>query len=529
MVKKLALSASALALLLGGALVPGLAAADTLADAVALAYQTNPNIQAQRAAVRALDESYVQARAGFGVQASGQIGSTYNYNERDTTDILGRPGGEVKAKDYTDSRQLVIAQTLYTGGRLTARLNATEAQIKAGRESLRRAELDLLTRVVAAYVGVRRDEAILRVSEESAAALAKMLQDSEDKYSVRQVTLTDVEQSKARLASARTQVANAKAQLSTSRAQYAAIVGQAPGTLEPEPDLQGLPDTLDSAFDLAEVNSPLILQSVYTEAASRARMAEAKAGRMPQVTGRLDWAYGPVAQYNDRLGNVENYTASITLSQPLYSSGQISSVIRQSVQENVRDQQLLDDARRNAVFGVSQSWDQLTLARDSLVSIEEEMRASAVALYGVREEERFALRSTIEILNAQQELLGAQIGFLRGRFNEYVGRVQLLANMGVLRPETLSATTVAYDPTRNFNKVKWKGALPTEIVTRVLDLVSRPDLSTPVAGDTTPIRPADAPISAAPVEAGKLAPLPSILSLDDPSQIEAPQTTAPKN
>ncbi len=189
----------------------------------------------------------------------------------------------------------------------------------------------------------------------------------------------------------------------------------------------------------------------------------------------------------------------------------------------------MDDARRNTVFGVSQSWDQLTLFRDSLVTIEEEMRAAAVALYGVREEERFALRSTIEILNAQQELLQAQLNFLRTRANEYTGRVQLLASTGMLRPETLSATTVAYDPTRNFNRVKWKGALPTEIVTRVLDLVGQPDLAKPVAGDTTPIRPANAPLPADPVEASKVAPLPSILDLGDPKDIEQPTGTAPRN
>jgi TolC family type I secretion outer membrane protein len=500
----------------------GSALADTLADAIAKAYVTNPQILAQRAALRALDESYVQARGAFGVTASGSIGSAYTDFTRDSFDFLGRPDGRAQNKDYTDNGGIAVVQPLYTGGRLTARLKGSEAQIKAGREALRRAELDLLTQVTGVYVGVRRDEDILKISDEAVAALQKMLDDAEAKYDVRQVTRTDVEQARARLAAAKTQALTAKAQLAVSRAQYNAVVGQYPGTLEREPDALDVPGNLDAAFDAGEHSSPQLLQAAYTEASSRARKDEARANRLPQVSGRLDWQRGPLASYDARLGDFDQKSASITLTQPLFASGQIQSAVRQATQENERDRQLLDDARRSMVFQVSQTWEQLVLSRTSLVSLAQEVKSTAIALYGVREEEKFALRSTIEILNAQAEATNAQVGFVRARATEYVGRVQLLAATGTLTPDTLSTGVKAYDPVKNFKRVKWVGALPTEIVSRVLDLLSAPDFSKPKGGDTTPIRPPGETLPSVPVDALRATKMPSILDTSDPSPSDAP-------
>lgn len=510
------------AVFLCGSAVAGQVMADTLADAIAKAYATNPQILAQRAALRALDETYVQARGSFGAVVSGQIGSAYTDTTRDSFDFLGRPAGRSESKDYTDSSGIAIVQPLYTGGRLTSRLKASEAQIKAGRENLRRSELELLTQVVGVYTSVRRDEMIVKITDESVAALAKMLEDSEAKFAVRQITRTDVEQARGRLSSAKTQALTAKAQLSISRAQYNAVVGQYPGTLEAEPDLLDVPQSLDTAFDLGEQNNPSLLQALYNEAASRARKQEARANRLPQLNGRLDWQRGALAPYDARLGDFENKSASITLSQPLFASGQISSAIREATQQNERDRQLLDDARRNMVFTVSQSWDQLVLARTTLVTLAEEVKSTAIALYGVREEEKFALRSTIEILNAQAEATSAQVGFVRARANEYVGRVQLLATAGTLKPDILSAGVKTYDPVRNFNKVKWVGALPTEIVGRVLDLVNLPDFSRPQSGDTTPIRPPGGAMPDVAVDQLRKTQMPSILDTSDPAPMDAP-------
>ena len=180
------------------------------------------------------------------------------------------------------------------------------------------------------------------------------------------------------------------------------------------------------------------------------------------------------------------------------------------------------------VLGISQYWDQLVAARRTLSTIEDEMKADTVAFYGVREEERFALRSTIEVLNAQAELQNAQLNFVRGRANEYVGRVQLLSQVGTLEVGNLAPGVQPYDPTRNFKKVRYKGVLPTDLIVQTLDHVSLPmEPKKPKAGDTTPIRPPSSELPSKPIAADKVTPPPSINDLPALSD-DAPVRTSPK-
>ncbi|NQE60870.1 TolC family outer membrane protein [Caulobacter sp. RHG1] len=498
----------------------GLAHAETLAEAITTAYQSNPNIQAQRAAMRALDENYTQARAAYGLQASAAVSENYGWRQTNVQ------SSGIEATQQTS--QLSLSQALYTNGRYAARLQGVEAQIKAARENLRRIEMDLLIRVTNGYVSVRRDREVLRIAQGGEAWLRKQLQDTEDKYSVRQVTLTDVQQAKARLASASTQVANAQAQLNVSIAFYGSIIGRLPEALEPEPDIDDLPVNLDEAFNQAEQTNPTLLAAGYTEKASREGVAEARAQRLFTVSARADYRNGPQVPY---LGSSalreDTVNAGVTLSQPLFTSGQLNSAVRQSIEENNRDKLLIEDARRNMVLSVSQYWDQLVAARRSLVTIEEEMKASTIAFYGVREEERFALRSTIEVLNAQAELQNAQIGFVRARANEYVGRLQLLAQVGTLEVGNLAPGVASYDPERHFKKVRYKGVLPTDLIVQTLDKIALPmEPKKPEPGDTTPIRPPSSELPAKPISADKVEPPKSINDL--PALDDSPVMTAPK-
>jgi len=498
-----------------------LAHAETLADAITAAYQSNPNIQAQRAAMRALDENYTQARAAYGLQASASVSENYGWQKLNR-DASGSEGASMTS-------QLSVSQALYTNGRYAARLAGVEAQIKSARENLRRIEMDLLVRVTNAYVSVRRDREVMRIALGGEAWLRKQMQDTDDKYAVRQVTLTDVQQAKARLAGASTQVANAQAQLNVSLAYYASLIGHMPETLEPEPDIDGLPASLDEAFNEAEQSNPTLLAAGYTEKSSREGVAEARAQRLFSVSARATYTNGSASPYYAKNPLREDtVNAGITLSQPLFSSGQLNASVRQSIEENNRDKLLVDDARRNAVFSVSQYWDNLVAARKSLVSLEAEMKADTIAFYGVREEERFALRSTIEVLNAQAELQNAQIGFVRGRATEYVGRVQLLAQVGTLEVGNLAPGVQPYDPERHFKKVRYQGMLPTDLIVQAFDHVALPmEPKKPKAGDTTPIRPPSTELPAAPVSADQVKPPQSINDLPALND-DTPVKTSPK-
>ena len=461
--------------LLGTAAVAALAAAaparaTTLGEAIAYAYETNPGLQAQRAALRALDESYVQARTGYGLQISAQISATNTdlSNNSPVNPVTGQsavPG----ANTNTSNQGVSLALPIWTGGRVKQRVTQAEAQIRLGRQNLRRFELDLLTRVVSAYVSVRRDEQLLKISQDTIVVLEKQVSDNEAKFKVRQLTATDVAQAKARLAQSRSTLAAIQAQLAVSRAQYLAAVGQNPVDLAPPPQLESLPETIDKAFDTAEANNPQILAAVFGEQGSRARVAEAKAGRLPSVSARLDFQRAPYVSFQPALGVNETRVGSITLSQPIFTSGQISSGIRQTTEENNRDRLNIDEQRLQVTQAVASAWEQLAASRKQLATFGDEARADEFAFYGVRQEERFALRSTIEVLNAQLELTNAQQNVVRARAQEYAGRAQLLAAVGTLDARMFAPTAPVYDMAANLRRVKDSGATPLEAPVRFLD------------------------------------------------------------
>ncbi|HEX2560366.1 TolC family outer membrane protein, partial [Phenylobacterium sp.] len=321
------------------------ASAETLADAIALAYQNNPSLQAQRAAQRALDENWVQARTGW--RPSLGFSSTANWQERRTpipdaaaididgdgrTDFID-PEFVGRAESTSGTTGFRLTQPIWTGGRVAANVSAAEAEVLAGRENLRRIEQQILQTVITAYVDVRRDQEALRIRGENVQVLQRQLEESRARFEVGEITRTDVAQSEARLAASQAQFQLAQAQLAISRANYAAVVGQNPGDLAPEPSLAGLlPSDPDQVFDAVEQFNPNIRAAEYTQQASRARIAGARAERMPNVSldASLGHSGGPLDPF-DRRDYSRNVTATATVTVPIFSGGLVSSRIRQSV------------------------------------------------------------------------------------------------------------------------------------------------------------------------------------------------------
>lgn len=474
-----ALASVAVIAIIGGMGAP--AWAETLQEAIALAYRTNPSLLAQRANQRALDESIVQARAGLRPTLDVTVSGDYS---RDYSDTALDPDSDGA------SASIGLSQTLWSGGRIGHGITAAEAEILAGRENLRGIEQSVLASVIQAYADVIRDMEVLRIRQANLAVLQRQLEESSARFEVGEITRTDVAQSEARLAQSEAELANAQAQLSTSRAVYAAVVGQAPGDLAPMPVLPGVPADFDSALDVALADNPDIRAAAYTLAAAEANVAAARAEYMPSV--RASATYGGSNRDFDRFGDIADntrLTAGATLSIPLFTGGLNASRVAAALERANAAQINVEGERRNALQAVSSAYAQSISARASLQAGEEAVRAASVAAEGVRQEAQVGLRTTLDVLNQELELRNAEVTLASARRNEYVAQANLLAAMGRLEGPDLDPTLDRYDPAANYERVRNRGALPWDGVLETLDRVAAPPV-TPAADQV------DAPIDA---------------------------------
>ena len=478
-------------LAMGGVAAAAGARAETLADALALAYENNPTLQAQRASQRALDESYVQARTNWRPTLTFGASATYNENRipkraasQDTNgDGVPDTFGAFGVREANASRIGVsFTQPIWTGGRVAASVNAANADVLAGRENLRRVESQVISTVIQAYADTRRDQESLRIRQENVNVLTRQLQESQARFDVGEITRTDVAQSQARLAQAKALYQSSVAQLAVTRATYATFVGQNPGDLAPEPSLDYLlPGDPDQAFQIAEQFNPQLRAQQFAEQASRARVAGARADRMPNVSANGSYGFaGPAIP--DRPSDPFQHdlfsrgvTATVQLSVPIFNGGLTSSRVRAAVERNTVDRITVEGVRRNVLQGVTQFWSQLIAARSNITSSEEQVRAARIAAEGTRQEQQVGLRTTIDVLNAEQELRQAELNQVSARRDEYVAAANVLATMGRLEAKNLIPSVAQYDAAKNFRKLRmtW-GWVPWEEPIAILDRLATP-------------------------------------------------------
>jgi outer membrane protein len=460
------------------ALAPGVVRAESLFDAIDLAYQTNPTLRAQRAELRATDEQYVQARAGLGPQVSvtGQVGY---QNAR----VRQSQFGFSSATDYsagTAQADLSAVQPIYTAGQTTAQVRGAEAGVKAGREALRQAENELLQKVVTAYLDVRRDRQIVGVLKEEIVALTAAHNEIMAKGRFGELGKTDVAQSEERLLSAQAQLNLALGRLNASNAAYLNIVGQSPGELEPEPELAGMPAKADDAFEAAEHNNPQLLGAIANELVARQKVNQAKAANGPTISIRVDAAAAPIDPYLQRQYDT-SVTAAAVITQPLFTSGLNSSKIRQALEEDNRAQLEIESTRRGVVQQVAQAWDQLVSTRQAIAIEQRQLVVENVAVKGNRIEERVGLRSVIDLLNAELELANTNVGLIQSRHDEYVARAALLAAMGLLEAKFQTPGVQTYSPEGSLKRVERRGGAPWSDAIAIVDHIGAPSSPPPPA------------------------------------------------
>jgi outer membrane protein len=460
----------------------------TLAAAIALAYETNPTLQAARAQLRATDEEYVQAEAGL--RPSVTVSGGYSYGNEST----GQYGPSIAGANFgSASASISLRQPIYTGGRVTGAMDAARGDIMAGREGLRRTEISVLQSVIGAYLDLRRDQEQVAIGEDNVNVLVRQLDETKARFDVGQLTRTDVAQSQARLAQARAQLATSQSQLAQGAAAYDAVVGENPGQLAPEPPIAPLlPADVDAAFDYAERNNPQIRQANDQEAAAAARLAAAKALTRPEAALTASYGYYgsntavqtnggvpgvPATSSGERVATVG---ANITL--PLVTGGMNGSEIRQAAETDNAARINVEVARRQVLQAVAQAWDQLLGARANLDADDVQVKADTVAFEGVREEQRVGLRTTLDVLNAQQELEQSQLALVGARHDEYLAAAAVLAAMGALEARALLPDERLYDPKTNLGRVSHApGWVPWEKAVDAIDRLGAPQTAPPPA------------------------------------------------
>ena len=435
------------------------ASAETLMDAVEAAYANNPVLVEQRYRQKSTNENYVQTRAQYGPNLSVTATAGYDYRR-----LNGRTSSNKTGEAFLNLRQQV-----YSGGRQRGALEEARANVSASIEELRRVEGEVIQNVIIAYTSVLRDQRRLAVAHENVIVLREQLDARRARRKVRDVTLTDVAQADARLASGEVQLASAEAQLAISRGEYLRIVGHEPGDLAPAPELPGLPASIDEAFAAADTDNANLLTARYAEEASRANIAEQRGGQRPTATIQAQAGKtGSLEPLRTRDYRTE-ITAQLTITQPLWQGGAIRSRIRQAQAQNNAAQAVVDGERRQALQDVVLAWNQLGSARVSVVSGTRQVEAAQIAFAGMQREESYGLRSPTEVLNAEQELASAQLFLLSSRAQEYVARGALLLAMGRLDARTVNSAIPAKDPEAEFKKVRWRGMLPTDPAFMLID------------------------------------------------------------
>ncbi len=444
-------------LLLGTAfaLVAAPACAETLKDALAKAYKTNPTLTAQRANVRAIDENVPIAKAAGrpGVNLTG------GFNQQ----VLRGPGStSINSPERSATAQTALQVPIYSGGAVRNSVLAAETRVDAGRFGLRGTESDLFTAVVGAYMDVIRDEAIVGLNQQNVRVLDVNLQASSDRFQVGDLTRTDVAQSQARLALARGQLQSAQARLISSRENYIRLVGEEPGSLETPPAIPGTPPSPDAAVEVALQNNPSFLAAQKTRDATAYDIKVARAARLPQVgigvTGNYFNYLGTLGQGTNLPVGSQNGTsagAGLSLSLPLFQGGRPAAQVRQA--EALRSQAIerVTEAERAVIANTRAAYAVWRSSEQVIASSEIAVNANRLSLEGVRAENSVGNRTILDILNAEQELLNSQVTLVTAKRDSYVARFALQAAMGRAEARDLGLDGgPLYDPIANYDRVQ---------------------------------------------------------------------------
>ncbi|MGE0259539.1 MAG: TolC family outer membrane protein [Alphaproteobacteria bacterium] len=432
------------------------AAAQTLTEALAYAYQNNPQLLAQRASLRATDEEVPVALSGWRptVNITSQAG--YNRSGLTATNVPG--GNPISTYQSFASRQVQLqaSQPIYSGGRTEAATRRAINTVQAARAQTFSVETDVFTSVVTAFLDVVRDQNLLEVARNNEQVLRKQLEATRDRFRVGEVTRTDVAQAESSLAQAIAQRITAEGTLETSRSRYTRVVGHPPERLVMPSERPALPATRDEALALASTNNFNVISASFTEAAARDNVDVVRSQLLPQVSivGSIGRVVAPSINQSGATTDTGAVVAQMTV--PLYEGGSVYAQTRQAQQTVGQRRSQVDDARRVAVQNAAGAWETLQAARASIASFVTAVRAAQIALQGTQQEALVGSRTVLDVLIAEQQLFTTQSQLVTAQHDAALGEYTLTAAIGRLVAPALKLPVELYDMEHHYKLVKDK-------------------------------------------------------------------------
>ena len=426
------------------ALAFGLAAtaapAESLTDALASAYLNSDLLDQQQALLRAADEDVAQAVAALRPIIDYTAQATHVTPEP----LSGSP---------TASLGVSLSMLLYDFGGSQLAVEQVKETVLATRSALTAVEQQVLLRAVAAFVGVRQAQALVSVNENNVRLISEELRAARDRFEVGEVTRTDVSLAEARLAAARAGLAAQQGALVRAREEYRAAVGRFPGTLTAPRTTPSVPPSLEAAKSIARGRHPDIEQAQHQVAAAEIGVARAETALYPSLRGT---ASASLDEDGDTSASV-----GINLSGPIYRGGALTSAIRQVAARRDASRSGLLATVLDIEQNVGNAWANLAVAIASLEANDRQVEAAQLALEGLREELRLGARTTLDVLQQQQEVLDARTDRVNTESDRVFAIYALLEAMGLLTVEHLGLAVPTFDPDAYYSTVE---SAPTVLV-----------------------------------------------------------------
>ena len=408
------------------------AQADTLADAINAALATNPGLQSQRVETDIARESVEQARSQgrTTVDLTGSAGYQYTDSNAAFASLSGTNGDRPIA-----SAQIQAAKPIYTGGRINAGIRQAKAGVDAAESQYDAAVQDLILQVITAYVDVRSDLETVSIRENNVEVTGEQVRAASDRFDVGVVTRTDVSLSQARLEGARAALAGAEAVLEADIANYQFLTGLAPDDLAPPPPLPPLPASLDEAVQIALDTNPDLIAARHAERAAREAIDVARGQYKPQIS-----IVGTAARqetYNDFTQRDSSVSAVAQGTIPLLSGGLIKSQVKSAKLQRAQAQRQIDTLQRSIRAQIAQSWFAYEASLRSISASERQVDAAQIAYDGATEELAVDIRTTLDVLDQEQQLFEARLALVQAERDSYVAAHNLLRATGQLSPNML--------------------------------------------------------------------------------------------